>query len=39
MVWASVSDSGTISKNGSNKGTGTFVQNGDIVYITLKSST
>lgn len=38
MVWATVSASGTLSKNGSNIGTGTFVQNGDVLFISLKSS-
>ena len=35
-VWATV-DTGVIYKNGIAEGTGTFVQNGDKIYITIKS--
>lgn len=37
-LWASVDGSWTLYKNWINKGTWAFVQNGDTVYLTLKSS-
>ena len=37
-VWASIDGNGTLYKNGTDKGTGTFVQNGDDLYVTVRSS-
>jgi hypothetical protein len=37
-VWATVDENGTLYKNGTDKGTGSLVQNGDDIYITLRSS-
>lgn len=38
-LWASVDDTTLLYKNGINRGTGTLVENGDDVYISLRSST
>ena len=38
MIWASTDANATLSKNGSNRGTGTFVQNGDTIGMTVRSS-
>ncbi len=37
-VWAGVSGTGRLFKNGTNKWTGTLVQNDDVIYISLRSS-
>lgn len=37
-VWASVDEDTTLYKNGSDRGTGVFVQNGDDIYISVRSS-
>ncbi len=37
-VWASVDEDATLYKNGSERGTGVFVQNWDDIYISVRSS-
>lgn len=37
-IWATIDGHGILYKNGTNQGTGALVQNGDDIYITMKSS-
>ncbi len=39
LLWATLGSNGTLYQNGNNVGTGALVQNGDNIYITMKSST
>jgi len=38
VIWASLDGTWTIYQNGADKGTGTFVQNGDNIYVSMQSS-